>query len=137
VTPRRWYDHHGVYVGDGRVVHYSGYCKGIHSGPVEEVDLAEFELGRGVTIRSHGPAVFSPAEIAARARSRVGESRYHLLGNNCEHFCEWCVTGRSHSHQVERLLALPAAIARRIARSAPARGLAALFSAPRLGRRTA
>ena len=24
VTPRRWYTHHGIYVGAGQVVHYAG-----------------------------------------------------------------------------------------------------------------
>jgi Lecithin retinol acyltransferase len=27
-------------------------------------------------------------EVMRRARSRLGEDRYRLLSNNCEHFCE-------------------------------------------------
>jgi hypothetical protein len=116
VTPRKWYEHHGVYVGNGRVVHYSGFCHGYHAGPVEEVSLADFERGQGFRVRAHAHTIFSSEQIAARARSRVGESGYRLFANNCEHFCEWCVTGRSRSRQVERLLFLPRIIARRVVR---------------------
>jgi hypothetical protein len=36
-----------------------------------------------------------------RARSRLGESRYRLLTNNCEHFCSWALRD-----ECERLRAL-------------------------------
>jgi len=39
-----------------------------------------------------------------RARSRLGERRYHLLRNNCEHFCNWCQLGECRSEQVEALM---------------------------------
>ena len=138
VTPRSWYDHHGIYVGDGRVVHYAGFCQGYHAGPVEEVSLADFECGQGFRIRAHGRTVFSGDEIAARARSRVGEYGYKLLANNCEHFCEWCVTGRSRSRQVERLLSYPRAAGRRIAETRVFRTLLRLFTgAPAVTRQPA
>jgi hypothetical protein len=38
-----------------------------------------------------------------RARSRLGERRYDLLNNNCEHFCNWCLLGESRSQQIESL----------------------------------
>lgn len=107
VTPRSWYTHHGIHVGDGRVVHYSGFCYGVHGGPITETSLQDFCRGRGFGVRKHRRQVFSAEEIAQRARSRLGEDRYHLLRNNCEHFCEWCVRGRSFSAQVEAWLAYP------------------------------
>jgi len=115
VTPRGWYSHHGIYVGNGRVVHYSGFCNAFHRGPVQEVSVAEFEYGHGFEIRLHSDARHSPAEIAARARGRLGENRYRLFANNCEHFCQWCVTGCARCEQIEQLLSLPVAIARRAA----------------------
>jgi hypothetical protein len=48
--------------------------------------------------------------VMRRARSRLGENRYGLLRNNCEHFCEWCVQGVPRSLQVERALKFPRAI---------------------------
>ena len=116
VTMRTWYEHHGIYAGNGRVVHYSGFCHGYHAGPVEEVSLADFERGQGFRIRLHGHALFAGEQIVARARSRIGEHGYRLLANNCEHFCEWCTTGRSRSRQVERLLVFPRLLVRRVFR---------------------
>ena len=128
VTPRSWYDHHGIYIGNGRVVHYAGYCHGYHAGPVEEISLAEFERGLGFRIRPHDGARYSREEIAARARSRIGENGYRLFANNCEHFCEWCVSGRSRSRQIERLIAIPRLAARRIAKSPAFRFIASLIT---------
>jgi uncharacterized caspase-like protein len=114
VTPRGWYEHHGIYVGDGRVVHYAGYCRGLHSGPVEEVSLEQFCAGHGFAVRAHANSGYTPTEIVERARSRIGEHGYRLLANNCEHFCEWAIMGRSCSVQVERFLASPLALLRRM-----------------------
>src|SRR5580700_3629434 len=107
VTPRRGYLHHGIYVGDGKVVHYAGLCYGLHSGPVEEVALSRFAGGHPVWIQADVAPIFDPQETVRRARSRVGEDRYRLLTNNCEHFCEWCLRGTPRSLQVEAWLAWP------------------------------
>jgi hypothetical protein len=40
-------------------------------------------------------------------RSRLGENDYRLLTNNCEHFCNWCLSGVSLSAQVARPFGLP------------------------------
>ena len=107
VTPRRGFSHHGIYVGFGNVVHNKSAVGGLSRGPVEEVSLARFALGRTIWIRVHASPRFSGAEVARRALSRVGEDRYRLLTNNCEHFCEWCVQDEQRSFQVEHLLSLP------------------------------
>jgi len=107
VTPRRGYTHHGIYVGAGRVVHYEGLSWGLHRGPVKEVSLEEFADGCPVTIKPVAHVRYSGAQVAARARSRLGEDRYRLITNNCEHFCEWCIRGEARSEQVERAYAWP------------------------------
>jgi Lecithin retinol acyltransferase len=106
-TSRRGYHHHGVYIGGGRVVHYSGFSAFWQCGPVEEVSVSRFVGGHPVRIVDHFESRYSPEEIVRRARSRLGESDYRLLTNNCEHFCNWCVSGISRSAQVERGLQLP------------------------------
>ena len=106
-TSRRGYTHHGVYVGDGRVVHYSGLSGAWQCGPVEEVSLDRFSAGRAMRIVAHPMSLYAPEEIVRRARSRLGENDYRLLTNNCEHFCNWCSIGVSHSRQVERRLVRP------------------------------
>lgn len=107
VTSGRGYTHHGIYVGDGKVVHYAGLSRGWSPGPIEEVSLAEFSRGRTVRVRSPIHPRFCRNDVVARARSRLGENRYRLLSNNCEHFCEWCLFGESRSRQVELLRTRP------------------------------
>ena len=120
ITPRRGYLHHGIYVGAGKVVHYAGLANGLRRGPVEEVSLIRFTAGRPVWIRFEARTRFNCGEVIRRAQSRVGERRYRLLTNNCEHFCEWCLRGESRSYQIEAWLVRPVralkAIIRLIAR---------------------
>jgi hypothetical protein len=104
VTSRRGYTHHGIYIGEGRVVHYAGLSRSWDSGAVEEVRMTRFTSGRAISIKEHAESSYSPQQIVERARSRLGENRYHVLKNNCEHFCNWCITGRSTSTQVSRPL---------------------------------
>ncbi len=101
VTSRRGYTHHGIYVGDGTVVHYAGLSRGWRPGPVEEISLAEFARGRPVQVRPSINIRFDRSDVVARARSRLGEREYRVLSNNCEHFCEWCECGESRSRQIE------------------------------------
>jgi len=105
VTSRRGYVHHGIYVGRGMVVHYAGLSRFLRAGPVEEVPMSRFSMGRPVGIAEYSESKYSPQEILRRARSRLGENEYDVLRNNCEHFCNWCISGRSHSRQVESPLA--------------------------------
>jgi Lecithin retinol acyltransferase len=105
LTSRRLYTHHGLYVGGHRVIHYAGFCEGLQRGPVEEVSLERFAHGRGIRVRDTSPR-FAREEVLRRARRRLGERRYRVLSNNCEHFCEWCLHGESRSSQVESLLRL-------------------------------
>ena len=74
---------------------------------MEEVSFAHFARGQRVWVRSEALSDFDVREVICRARSRVGEDRYRLLTNNCEHFCEWCLRGTARSFQVEAWLARP------------------------------
>jgi hypothetical protein len=126
VSQRRGYVHHGIYVGDGRVVHYGGLSRSWRRGPVEEVTLERFAAGRPVMARPPAASRFGSDEIVARARSRIGEDRYRIASNNCEHFCAWCIHGEPRSEQIEQLLRLPRRllqrfrpVARRLAAATP------------------
>lgn len=50
--------------------------------------------------QTYGYHLYTPEETVARARSRIGETSYNLLTNNCEHFAIWCKTGVSESMQI-------------------------------------
>ncbi|MFM0120027.1 lecithin retinol acyltransferase family protein [Paraburkholderia sp. RL18-101-BIB-B] len=111
ISPRGGYSHHGIYAGNGNVVHYAGLARSFHLGPVEEATMASFAAGHEVWIEpSHRPT-YDEKEAVDRARSRLGENRYSLLTNNCEHFCVWCLYGRAYSKQVHECLAHPCAVA--------------------------
>jgi hypothetical protein len=115
VTRRSGYEHHGIYAGNGMVIHYAGFAKSLHRGPVEEVTVEQFAGGHEVTIRQNPAARFVGMEAVRRARSRIGEDRYRLLTNNCEHFVTWCLDGRARSRQVQACFAHPRAAVRAVA----------------------
>ena len=48
--------------------------------------------------------IYSPEETVKRARSKIGERKFFLPGNNCEHFAIWCKTGVRQSYQVNLVL---------------------------------
>lgn len=114
VASRFGYTHHGIYVGDGHVVHY------LRDEGVTMTDLEDFSRGQTVWVREHPHAPYSGEECAARALSRLGEDDYHLIFNNCEHFATWCATGEKRSGQVEDavLTGLGAVAVTSVARSA-------------------
>ena len=107
VTPWHGYTHHGIYVGDGNVVHYGALMYDLIRKPVEEVSMAAFAEGRPVFVVTHCEGSFESGEVIRRARSRLGEKKYRLLSNNCEHFVEWCLHDRHRSFQVEVALQFP------------------------------
>jgi hypothetical protein len=114
VSPRLCFAHHGIYVGGGRVIHYGGLGNRRLRGPVEEISLARFTCGRRAWVRTHELPRFGGPDVIRRARSRLGENRYRVFSNNCEHFCEWCLQGEHRSYQVETLVATPKAAVRSV-----------------------
>ncbi|MBS0497551.1 MAG: lecithin retinol acyltransferase family protein [Proteobacteria bacterium] len=118
VSPRTLYSHHGIYIGNGRVIHYSGLANDIESGPVEITSLEDFCAGNEISVKTYKNA-YSTDEILRRAMSRVGESSYSVFNNNCEHFCLWCITGSHTSTQVDSVTTV----------SGPAAGSMAGFAA--------
>ena len=100
VTSRGVYSHHGIYLGDYRVIHSSGLSDGLKAGPIEIVDLAYFKQDSDLVIRRYKDPKYRGDEVVRRAKSRLGEDKYDLQANNCEHFCTWAVTGERNSSQV-------------------------------------
>jgi hypothetical protein len=113
ISPRKFYVHHGIYLGNGKVAHYSGLSASLQAGPIEVTDLDRFGNGSSVWVHQEQCA-FSSEEIIVRALSRVGESQYKILSNNCEHFCNWCISGNSYSAQVAEYLHSPLRLVRMI-----------------------
>ncbi len=88
--------HHGIDLGDGSVAHY------LEGREILRSPREEFGRGQPISTVAYPEGSASPAAITLRrAMGRLGEQRYNLIFNNCEHFAHWCKTGRHRSAQVE------------------------------------
>ncbi len=104
--PVTLYDHHGIYVGNGEVLHYSGLSSGFSKGPISRTSLKDFMGDDPCTVRRHTAPLYSGDEAAKRAKDRLCLSmteKYNVISNNCEHFANWCIEGDRASFQVENL----------------------------------
>lgn len=129
------FQHHGVDLGDGTVVHFTDGRGGV-AGPggdpadfcVCRTPLSHF-LPRGdeMVHRVRHADPLRGEKIRRRAMRMVGRRGYDLVTNNCEHFASWCVTGHFHSRQVGIALE----------RAAAATAKAAMGAATHLSLRTA
>ena len=107
---RGLYTHHGIDIGDGTVVHFSGEPLKKIPAEVRRDPLEAFTQGARVRVvrhRRHRP--LEEDAVVSRALARIGERDYTVWGNNCEHFATYCKTGKAHSGQVRRVAGLAAA----------------------------
>lgn len=89
------YEHHGIDCGDGTVIHYQK----TDVATIRRTSMATFAAGNPVFLKRQ-PVSYIPDLVLERAESRLGEQRYNLLTNNCEHFANWCKTGGNESEQL-------------------------------------
>jgi hypothetical protein len=90
------FDHHGIDLGDGTVAHY------LEGRQILRSPLDDFSRGEPVSVVPYESTSVSPPGVTLRrAMGRLGEQRYNLVFNNCEHFAIWCKTGHHRSTQVE------------------------------------
>lgn len=94
------YEHHGIDCGDGTVIHYR---KGTET--IERTSKEYFTDRRTVYVKRY-PVRYIAETVIQRAESRLGERKYNIVFNNCEHFATWCITGVSHSQQVKNFIPL-------------------------------
>ncbi len=90
------YEHHGIDRGDGSVIHYSKEGEAV----VKRTILETFAKGSVVRVKPQ-PTSFISSIVLERAESRLGEREYDLFFNNCEHFANWCKTGRNQCEQLD------------------------------------
>lgn len=95
------YTHHGIYAGDGTIIHYNIKESDDHASVYETTveDFQKWTLLADVIAetaflyrfsKTLSPIRYSPDQVIERARSRIGETEYDLIINNCEHFARWC-----------------------------------------------
>lgn len=108
VIRRAGYSHHGIDCGGGSVIHFTGEPGALKNGAcIARSTLAEFLQGGQVKVRHYGRRDDVETTVT-RAESKLGETGYHLVSNNCEHFATWCCTGRPASQQVRGVGSLTA-----------------------------
>ena len=96
---RLLYSHHGIYAGDGSVIHYTGEEKEKKDPVVSETDIEDFLKGGKLKRRNYRKRLpFS--ETLSLAKKHLADNSYSLTLNNCEHFATYCATGKKRSRQV-------------------------------------
>jgi hypothetical protein len=98
--------HHGVYVGDASLIHYSGEVGRKRDASICRVSGSEFLSGTDGEVVPHDRS-FTPNDVVARAETRLGETGYHVVFRNCEHFANWCKEGDARSEHVRRAPLVP------------------------------
>jgi hypothetical protein len=94
------YSHHGIYAGNNTVIHYQENDKIITDTSFDNFSEGWIVNNRFISKIVHPNQKYRTFEVVQRAKSRIGESDYNLISNNCEHFCNWCIEGKETSEQV-------------------------------------
>jgi len=100
----KFYHHYGIYLDDEHIVQF-GLPDNTGQDPdriaVMVTDIDGFLAGGDLEVAKLTPAErmarYSPRKTRDLALSRVGETGYNILHNNCEHFVNECVFGRHES----------------------------------------
>ncbi len=80
--------HHGIDCGDGTVIHYWG-------NKIKRTSKSKFARGKKIHVRSYHGKSDPEDKAIERTMRRLGEKKYNLISNNCEHFATWCKLGKS------------------------------------------
>ena len=107
--------HYGIYVSEGEIIQFG--LAPIARPTVKDCDvevcrstLAVFRCGNPIEIgepeEKERSLLRSPEQIVQLAQSRIGEKKYNILYNNCEHFVYECVLGIKYCSQTEQVRAL-------------------------------
>lgn len=98
------YFHHGIDIGDGTVVHFTGGPENKIDAEIKRTSMEYFLNGGQLEIVEYSKAKSSD-EVVQEALRHGGEVGYNLIANNCEHFARYCKTGDFKSEQVENAVA--------------------------------
>ena len=100
---RLLYSHHGIYAGEGTVIHYKGAEKEKKDPVIRKTDMDEFLSGGKLKRRDYKKRLTHP-ETLRIAGEHLSDNGYSLAFNNCEHFATYCATGRKKSTQVRKVV---------------------------------
>ena len=99
----KFYTHHGIYMGNRKIIHFAGSISEKIDPTVHETDLSTFLKG-GILRRHDYNRRLLPYETVRIAKEQLTNGRYSMIWNNCEHFATYCATGKKKSRQVRRAI---------------------------------
>lgn len=123
------YQHHGIDCGDGSVIHY----RKVGTATISRTSAEAFARGNPIYPLPQSVSFIADVVIN-RAESRLGEQRYNLFFNNCEHFAHWCKTGNNVSPQLDNFglrleqIKLPGGLTRQAAQQETPQAILDLFA---------
>jgi len=100
------YWHHGIYIGNGRVVHFTGEPKHKREAMIQETSLDYFLAGDTkweIVEYKNSTQIRPPEEVVQVALNAVGTREYNLCFVNCENFATYCKTRKAYSTQVMKI----------------------------------
>lgn len=107
VTTRGLYTHHGIYIGNNKVIHYAGFAQGFKKDRIRKASLEDFKAEGKMFFYPYSRELrgekYNASAIIERAYSRLNENQYNLLWNNCESFANWCTHDDIYSSQAAGL----------------------------------
>lgn len=113
--------HYGVYLGNGRIVHYNDaerikgkkfgkkYSSGVREGHLKDFNKAQNFKWEKVGVGSK----YSPEELMERVKRSKGiEAQYNMMMNNCEHYAYLLTQGKAYSSQADANIGIAGSIVR-------------------------
>ena len=97
------YSHHGIYAGEGNVIHYKGAEREKKDPVIRKTNMEEFLSGGKLKRRDYKKRL-PHSETLRIAREHLSNNGYSLAFNNCEHFATYCATGKKKSRQVRKVV---------------------------------
>ena len=97
------YSHHGIYSGEGTVIHFKGAVREKKDPIVIKTDLENFLNGGKLKRRNYKKRLLHD-ETLRIAEDHLSKKGYSLAFNNCEHFASYCATGKKRSAQVRNVV---------------------------------
>lgn len=101
--------HYGIYVSDSEVIQYGNGNDIFNSKEnvvVNVTTIDSFLNGKFLEVREYSflekLKKNSKEKIIDLARARIGEAKYDILNNNCEHFVNECVFNKHESLEAEK-----------------------------------
>ncbi len=94
------YWHHGIDLGEERVIHFCGELGQKSNAQIKVSTLDDFLMNGKLCIVEYS-SCFDAETVITSAESLLGQKDYSLFFNNCEHFARYCKIGEKKSEQVD------------------------------------